>query len=221
MMRRRTQSSGALLVAAALAAALSGRPALAEPAPLDDDGLGASPYGRMQMLLEKTFLKIDVLSVEVRFAPETAGALRVLAEGHRRSAELTEQIAERASRAGDAYVEIRFLRDVGLDEFLAGVTRNLERATRAGMLDQDSLRRISSELPRWFAFLEERGIRSGDRLLYRARPASLRTVYVDRAGEVLLDQTDQGSTPTRALLAGYFAPGSDFVNGLVASLFRG
>jgi hypothetical protein len=216
-MRRWTRTAAPLLVAAVLL----GGPGLAAPAPLDDDGLGASPYGRMHMLLEKAFLKVDVLDVEIRFAAETAAELRALAEGHQRTAELTGRIAARASRAGDAYVEIRFLRDVGLDEFLAGVRRNLERATRADMLDEENLSRITRDMPRWFAFLAERGIRSGDRLLYRVRPASLRTVYLDRGGEVLLDQTDTGSLPPRALLAGYFAPGSDFVNGLVASLFRG
>ena len=208
------------LLAALVATALAGRTAGAQEPPLDADDLGRSRFGRMHMLLEKTFLNVDVLTVEIRFAPDTAEALRALAERQAPGAELTERIAARAFRAEDAYVEIRFKRDVGLDEFVAAVRKNLERARRANMIDEESYQSVSRNLPRWFAFLEKDGIKSGDRLLYRARPSSMRTVFVDRDRRVRLDQTDSGTAPRLALLGGYFAPGSDFRNGLVASLFH-
>jgi hypothetical protein len=217
-MKMRTKLS--LLVALAALAMLVGRTVRAEQPALDIDGLGRNPYGRMYMLLEKTFLNIDVLTVEMRFGPETADALRGLAQGHKLTSELIDSIATRAYRAEDAYVEIRFKRGVSLDDFVDAVRTNLERARKANMIDEANFQNVSRNLPRWFGFLEERGIKSGDRILYRARPSSMRTIYVERDGKVDLDQTDQGSAPRLALLGGYFAPGSDFRKGLVESLFR-
>ncbi|HSM08267.1 MAG TPA: hypothetical protein VLA33_04535, partial [Gemmatimonadota bacterium] len=65
---------------------------------------------------------------------------------------------------------------------------------------------------------EERGIRSGDRMLQRVRGDTLRTVYEGADGEVLLDQVDVGPERRLAVLGGYFAPGSDFRQGLVESV---
>jgi len=219
-MMERPASRRPLVAAFLVWAMLVGRTGGAQEPLLDSDGLGRNPYGRMHMLLEKTFLNIDVLTVEIRFGPDTADALRALVASRKPSAELTERIAARAYRAEDAYVEIRFKRDVSLRDFVAAARKNLGRARRAEMLDEANFQSISRNLPHWFAFLDERGIKSGDRILYRARRMSMRTVFVDREGRVRLDQTDQGTAPRLALLGGYFAPGSDFRNGLVASLFR-
>jgi hypothetical protein len=201
-------------------AVLAGRTAAAQEPLIDADGLGRGRYGRMHMLYEKTFLNIDVLSVDIRFGPDTADAFRALAEGRPGSPELTDRIAVLASRAEDVYVEIRFKRDVSLHDFVAAVRKSLERPRRAGMIEEDDYQNISRNLPHWYGFLEEQGVKSGDRILYRARASSLRTVYVDRDGRVRLDQTDQGAGPRLALLGSYFAPGSSFRNTLVASLFH-
>jgi hypothetical protein len=52
----------------------------------------------------------------------------------------------------------------------------------------------------------------------RIRSDTLRTVYVDREGSILLDQLDVGPERRLAVLGGYFAPGSEFRDGLVASV---
>ncbi len=189
-------------------------------APSLDDGLGRASFGRMHFLLEKTFLNIDVLTVEVRFDDDTAEALRAVAEGRKLDDALVDGLATRAYRAEEAYVEIRFKRDVGLERFVDAVRKNLGRARKAGMIDEENLQNVSRNLPRWFAFLEERGMKEGDRILYRVRRDSMRTIYVERGGKVDLDRTDGGNAPRLALLASYFAPGSDFRDGLVASLFE-
>lgn len=188
--------------------------------PLDDDGLGRRPFGRMYMLLEKTFLNIDVMTVEIRFAPAIADELAALAAGHPPSRELTERIAARATHAEDAWVEVRFKRHLGMGTFIGGGRQIAESARRAQVIDEATLQQIKRDLPHWFAFLDGRGIESGDRLRYRILPTSLRTVFIDRDGKVRLDKTDEGTVPRLALLGGYFAPGSDFRNGLVSSLFR-
>jgi hypothetical protein len=79
--------------------------------------------------------------------------------------------------------------------------------------------RVRDGLARWFAPLKKRGIREGDRFAYRGRPAGLYTLVVDHEGEKLLDLTQEGSEPKRTMLASYFAPGSDFREPLVRSLF--
>ena len=35
------------------------------------------------------------------------------------------------------------------------------------MIDEDNYQNISRNLPRWFGFLAEHGVKSGDRILYR------------------------------------------------------
>jgi hypothetical protein len=199
--------------------ALAASAARADAPPLDD-GLGRARFGRMHFLLEKTFLNIDVLTVDVRFGDDTAEALRGLAEGRKLDGALVDSLATRAYRAEDAYVEIRFKRDVGLGRFVDAIRTNLARARKAGMIDEESFQNVARNLPRWFAFLEERGIKEGDRILYRVRRDSMRTIYVEREGKVDLDKTDDGSSPRLALLGSYFAPGSDFRDGLVESLFE-
>lgn len=213
------RTKSALFVACVAVVTLAAPGAHAD-APTLDDGLGRAPYGRMHMLLEKTFLNIDVLTVEMRFGDDTAEALRTLAEGRKLDGALVNSIATRAYRAEDAYVEIRFKRNVSLGDFVDAVRKNLARARKAGMIDEVNYQNVARNLPRWFGFLEERGIEEGDRILYRARPSSMRTIYLEHQGRVDLDQTDSGAGPRLALLGGYFAPGSDFREGLVASLFE-
>jgi hypothetical protein len=108
---------------------------------------------------------------------------------------------------------------VPLHRWVDGVRENLERAWRAGLIAQDNYERVSRNLPIWFHVIAERGFRNRDALLYRVYPDRLRTVLVSAAGEVFVDQTDAGAAPRRALMAGYFAPGSDIREPLVRSLF--
>ena len=210
------RSAWRLLLAAVLFASL----AQAEEPALDAGGLGRAPYGRMYMLLEKTFLNIDVLTLEIRFGANTAEALRALAEGKKPSAELTDRIATRAYRAEDAYVELTFKHSITMNQFVSGARESLERARRANMIDEETYRSSAEKLPRGFVFLADSGIEPGDRLLYRAGPTSLRTVYVDKRGKIRLDRTEAGPGPRLALFGGYFAPGSDLRDGLIASLFH-
>jgi len=205
-----------LLVVAGLAVGT----ARAQVPGMDPGDLGRDPYGRASFVLRKTIFNFDVLFVEIRFGRDTASALAALAASRKPGPELTALIASRAYVAEDAFVEIEFKRDVSLDQFLDGVRQNLERARRANMIDEADFRRISSAMPRWFAFLEDEGIKKGDRIFYRIRPDSLRTVYIDRTGRLRLDQTNPGATPGRPVLGSYFAPGSDFRDGLVNSLLR-
>lgn len=184
----------------------------------DTVGAGAGTFGRMHMLLERTILKVDVLTLDVRVGPTTAARIKRLVTKSSGSGGLSESVAAAALEATDVLTRLEFHRDVGLDRFLGGIRDNLRRATRAGIVTPDQFRSISADLPQWYSFLADRDIRSGDRMYQRVRSDTLRTVYVGAEGDLLLDQVDVGPERRLAVLGGYFAPGSDFREGLVASV---
>jgi hypothetical protein len=55
-------------------------------------------------------------------------------------------------------------------------------------------------------------------VLYEARPGTLRTVAVTRAGRVLVERTDKDPASSRVVLASFFAPGTDYRELLLNSL---
>jgi hypothetical protein len=172
----------------------------------------------MEALLEKTFLKVNVLLLEVRVDPLTAASLEALRTAHAPEPAPPDSLVSVILRAPDAWARIRFRRGASLGQFLGGIRRNLDAARRAGIIDAAYRDEVSANLPRWFAFLEDRGVRTGDALLYRIHGDTLRTVYQDASGTVHLDQTDPEPRSRFAILGSYFAPGSDFRARLLQSL---
>lgn len=209
-----------LAVATALTSAAAGRPAGAQAVGMDTASLGDGPYARMEMLLERTIFRVNVLTLELRLGRETTDRLRRLLEGREATEARADSAARIAARATDALARIEFRRGIGLGRFLDGVRGNMRKAMEAGYLTGEEYGRISSSLPRWFAFLEERKILDRDELLYRIRGDTLRTVFRTRDRRVLLDQTDVGPERRLAVLGGYFAEGSDFREDLIRSLFE-
>ncbi len=187
--------------------------------PMDTSSLGTGPYSRMSTLLEKTIFKVDVLTLEVWLGAEDTRQLEGLVEGRRRTDALADSIAEVAIHSKDALVSSRFERRVSLDQFLDGIDDNMRLVRSAGLISEADYERITEGLPRWYAFLAERGIHDGDRQRYRIRGDSLRTQYWAASGELLLDQTDVAASAPLAVLGGYYVRGSDFRKGLIKSLF--
>jgi len=178
-------------------------------------------HATMAMKLEKTIFKVDVLMLSVRVDPETAAGLdSVVAAESDYDRNVAPTIAERAIRASEAVASIEFLRNVSLEQFLDAVDEDMRKAVAAGWLEPGGYEVVSDGLPVWFDFLRARGIRDGDRISYHVEGDSLRTVYSDPSGQVLLDQTDVGRQHVLALLGAYFAPGSSFREGLIRSLWR-
>lgn len=210
------------LVAAAIL--MAGVPAAAQSTsvavpPMDTTSIGRRPYSRMHMLLEKTIFKVDVLTVDVFVADEDARRIEQLASGRRYSSNLADSIAAIAIGSQDAWLRIEFVRDVSLDQFLDGVDDNLRLVSAAGLIAAEDYEAISEGLPRWFAFLDERRIRKGDQIHYRIHADTLRTVFRAVGGAILLDQTDVGRAPPRAVLGSYFVRKSEFRKALIKSLF--
>ena len=75
----------------------------------------------------------------------------------------------------------------------------------------------AGNLPRWYAFLEGRGVLEGDRLVYRIRGDTLHSGYRSPSGEWLLRQTDVGPERRRAVLGSYLVEGSSFRERLLDS----
>jgi hypothetical protein len=169
-------------------------------------------------VLEKTFLNLDVAALDIRFGPQTQATLRDLAQGQRASPALAESLARAAADAREAYVRLKFLRSFDYDQLVAGTQDSMRCAEKSGYIGDADARRVIDGFPRWFAFLERRGVRAGDALLYRVDGDTLRTVYRAADGRVLLDQVDSGPGPRRSLLAAYLAPCSDFRGPLLRSL---
>ena len=185
---------------------------------LDTAALAHGPYGRMEMLLEKTIFRVNVLTLTVRLGPDDAARIAALAGAGPVSPTTRDSIARIAARSTDAFARLEFRRTVSLGQFVDAIRTNLGKAVGDGFLSEADARRIGDALPRWFSFLEERKIHEGDRILYRIRGDTLHTVFLSADGEVLLDQTDVGPERRLAVLGSYFARGSDFRKGLLRSL---
>ena len=192
-----------------------------QPSPVDTTNLGSGVNARMHMLLEKTIFKVDVLTLDVRLGPLETARLDSLLAGREFSADLANSVAAVALDSRNVWARIVFQRGVSLDQFLGGVRDNLRRAEEAGIVTHEEYETIVASLPRWYSFLSDRRIRSGDQMFYRIRGDTLHTVFRSAEGEKLLDQVDVGPERRLSVLGGYFAPNSDFREKLVKSLFRG
>jgi hypothetical protein len=186
------------------------------------DNLPDSPGGTMEMLLERTILKVDVLKLTVRVDPPAASRLAgfaVARGGYDR--EFEDAIVDLLLETDRAVASVEFKRSIGLDQFLDGVDEDLGRAVAAGWVEPEAFREITAGLREWLAFLATRGIKKGDRLVYEKNGETLRTTYLEAgAGELSLDQTDSGPQYVMAFWGGYFAPGTTFREGLSRSLWE-
>jgi hypothetical protein len=176
----------------------------------------------MSTTLERRVLlgSADVLSIEIQFGSEVSSRLRTLVRQPGLPTGLADSIANTAMHSRDAFVEIRFLRDIGLGLFVQEARRTARRVCDAGVIDETTYKEISRNLPVWYSPLRNRGIKKNDRMSYRILNDTLRTVYRGESGEVYLDQINHGSVPRLTVLGGYFVEQSDFRDGLINSYLR-
>ena len=214
-----------LLAASSLAGALSVLLVslmAAQGSLFDLDSLATGPFARMSTLYEKRFLffSIDVLSLEIRFGSEVAEKVKSFVQSGDEPSKFADSIADTAIHAQDAFVHIRFLRDISLNRFIQEARESTKLVREAGIIDNPSYEHISKNLPIWYALLAKRGIREGDEMFYRIRGESLRTVYRGVDGTIYVDQEDKGRLSPLAVLGGFFVEKSKFRKGLLQSLFH-
>jgi hypothetical protein len=212
--RRTAATSGVLACCAVVAMADGTLPTL------ESKDLAQGAFAAMHMLLQKTFLKINVATIDVRVDKPTQARLSGLATGKTLSDGLSDQLTHVVVSADRAVVQMKFKRDVSLDRWVGVVRENLEQTRKAGMIDGVLEKRVGQGLPESFAALKSRGYEKDDRLIYDVGPGVLRTVVVSGSGQVLIDRVDQDPGVRKVVLCSYFAPGSDFRDPLLRSLFE-
>ncbi len=188
----------------------------------DLGSLASGPFARMLTLYEESFLffSIDVLSLEVRFGSEVAEKVKSIVQSGDEPSQFADSIADTAIHAEDAFVHIRFLRDIRLERFIQEARESTKLVSEAGIIDNTSYEHISKNLPIWYASLADRGINKGDEMFYRIRSGSLRTLYHGVDGTIYVDKEDKGRLGPLAVQGGYFVEKSKFRKGLLQSLFR-
>jgi hypothetical protein len=189
---------------------------------LQRESLDDGPYSKMSTVLEKGFLlfQVDVVRVRMCFGKETSSELRRLAEGSKLSPVLAGSITRNAIRSRDALVEVEFLRNVTLDQFISTARDSIRLVWRNRAIRRETYEHIRQSLPEWYHSSKDRGIHKGDRMFYRVSGDRLRTVFLGREGTSYVDQIDTGEEAVRAVLGGYLVEGSDFRKGLLESLFE-
>jgi hypothetical protein len=185
---------------------------------LEDADFGKGKFARMHMLLEKTILLVDVATIDVRVAPSTEAALEKAARGRAYNSALEEDLAKIMFGAPSAMVQIKFVREITLEQFVGGVRESLDEAHHAGKIDAALRQRVSAGLPEWFKAMKESGFRDGDRVIYKIGPNHLRTVVVRKNGQVMVDRTIDGADKRMILLGSYFAAKTSYREPLLRSL---
>ena len=213
------------LVAAAgacfLIGSLAGAVMAAEALPsLNSSDLAQGPFSYMHMLLQKTILKINIATIEVRVDKPTQNRLTGLLSGQSYSEGLAQQLAHGVVSAERAVVQMQFKRDISLDRWMGFTRDNIEQARKAGLITADLEKRVSQALPQSFAAIKSRGYEKGDRLIYSIAPGGLRTAVVSAGGQAFIDRMDTEQGAQRVVLAAFFAPGSDFREPLLRSLLE-
>jgi hypothetical protein len=205
---------GCALATLALLLAVSG------PAPAQTVAADPAPRGSwMGTLLERTFLGLDVLTVDICFDAGTAARLaRLAASGSRIAGPLADSVMHAALEGERATARVVFRRDLSLRRFLDTVGEDQRRAVAAGLLSDSVHQAIKAALPLWFEALETRGIRNGDQLLYEMGRDTIRSTYLGREGSVLLERTDAGRERRNSVLGTWLAPGASLRAGLLRSL---
>lgn len=216
-------SSTLVAAFAALALSTAALPAAhaGEAAPsLSAGDLASGAFSKMHMLLEKTILKVDVVTLDVRVDSKAQSEFQRIAQGKSISGAVEEQLAKAALATENAVVQMRFERDVSLSQWFDQVSESLDKAVKAGYITGARKAQVMSSLPQWFAPVKDRGFKEGDRVMYRVKPGSLRTVLVTVDGKMPVDKSDAGDA-AKVLFAGYFAPGADMRVPLLRSLPTG
>lgn len=173
----------------------------------------------LHSLYEASILKIDAMRLQARVDEATASAVEALVRGAARSPGLEQEVARRYQAAREATIDMEFLVGVSGGTFVSNTVKAIRDLGRDGTLTEAEADRFGREAAARFEFLHAAGVRSGDRLQYHVSADTVTTTY--RRGETILKVDRQTDARARDVtLATYFAPSSDFRNGLLDDLFR-
>ena len=190
-----------------------------------DDGADRVPSerpgrGRLEFLLERTLLKVDVVQLTIVVDETTAAEVDSLVAGRERTKDLEHAVATRYLEVRYADIELEFRMSISHERFLDGALETTKRVVKADLIGEESAERIDADLAARFSFLEDSGVREGDRLRYILRGDSIATRYVAADGETRLDDLRVGPERRLRLLGSYFVPKTNFRDGLLDAVFE-
>lgn len=174
---------------------------------------------RFDYVLEKTFLKVDAVRLELNILNGTPARVTELIDGSTRDDALEDSVAAVYLSADGAELRMTFLVSFGLERFLDGNRDTLNGLAEAGILSGDDAERLYLENRQRFAVLAESGIQEGDRLEHELRGDTITTRFTDVSGVTQIDEIRVGPERRAALLGSFFGPESDFRDGLLDQVF--
>jgi hypothetical protein len=174
---------------------------------------------RLDYRLEKTFLKVDVLQLTLVVDDATAAGVDSIIAGHERSDDVDRVVVSYFLGARSADITLAFLRSISYDQFIDGARKTSQQVAGAGLIEEEAAERIHQDTERRFAFLKETGVRRGDSLYYTLRGDSVTTRYVSADGTTMLQDLRVGPERRMSLLGSYFAPNTNFRDGLLDLIF--
>lgn len=192
---------------------------MAEGPFIDGVSLGQGRFAKMSMLYEKTFLRVDVLKLEIHFGPDEARQIEGLVAGTTLTPSVANSVAGIALQAQNARIHIEFVRNLSKSRFLKEARETTGRVLKAGLIQKQFYDQICSQLPVWYSFMNDRGVMKGDELFHLIKGDQLRSVYRGADGKVLMDLTQEGKDRRLAVLGSYLVQDSEFRQGLIESLF--
>ena len=175
---------------------------------------------RFDYVLEKTFLKIDAVRLELQILDGTPARVAELIDTSTRDEELDHSVAAVYLSAEGADLRMTFLVSFDLERFLAGNRDSLNGLAEAGIISGDDAERLYLENERRFAILAESGMKEGDRLEHELRGDSIITRFIDASGVTRIDELRVGPERRAALLGSFFGPESEFRDGLLDQVFE-
>lgn len=181
--------------------------------------LGQGPFAKMSMLYQRTFLRVDVMTLEIHFGPAVASQLEGLAAGTKLTPSVEDSIADIALQAQNAKIHVKFRRNFSTDRFFKEALDNTSQVLKAGLIKKEFYEEICRQLPIWYSFMNNRGVIKGDEMFHLIKGDTLRSIYRGANGEVLMDETQVGQERRLAILGSYLVEKSDFRKGLIESLF--
>ena len=193
---------------------------LLAPASLTGQETPDACCSRFDYVLEKTFLKVDAVRLELSIMDETAVHVAELIDGSSRDDALEDSVTADYLAAQHADLRMTFLVSFSLERFLDSNRDSLEGLGRAGIITGEAAERLYLENERRFAILEETGIQEGDRLEHELLGDTITTRFIDVSGVTRIDEIRVGPERRHALLGSFFGPESDFRGGLLDQVFN-
>ena len=183
--------------------------------------LGNEPASRLEMKFEVTFMKIDVAQLEARVAPTVSALTEPLVRNGQRDDAAKAQIAGwLMDPSAPILLTMEYLRDADYGRFQKGLRISMEQAAASGAITEDEAEKLTAQLTEESAPLEESGVAKGGILAHYISDDTVRTIYLEPDGTILLDRSRDDAILGRALRASWFGEKSRFRDKLLRSLFE-